>query len=313
MSYLEGRLAPREKALVEDHLNRCPRCTAEVEELGGLVHALKENKRAFCPAPSVLFEAAKSPAKRPLDLDQHLSQCALCREEFDGYRREAREAIPRELWSRIQERVPHQSRGAEASHKGREEEDGLWQRLMRWPAFAAAASAAVAVVLLVVVLFPRDQENLTIGLSSTSWQTSPRPKSAMGQDRRQVALVILFKNFPKTMPQSEIDRLYQALAPTMELSERYRIISPGDLSRALAGLGKAQVQKKEIVASLKKNLDVSTAVLITISPSGKGFAVEADLVDAGRGSSVRRRTADGVTRSDLSTRLRQEADAVLLH
>ncbi len=313
LPYVEGRLTPEDKIMVEEHLRMCPRCAAEAEEIRGLVAALKEKKRAFCPEPAVLFEAAKSTMEPREDLSMHLAECAACREELESYRNApAREAIPLDLWRKLEGRVPQQPQGRETSHGGRVEADGLWHRLMRWPAFSAAAAAAVAAVLLVVVLFPRGDGDMSVGLSAITWEAAPRPKTAMAGDRSPLALVILFKGFPKSMPQREVDALYQALEPTMELNERYRIVSPADLSRALAGRSKARLGKKEIVASLKKRLDVSTAVLVTISPSGTDFTVEADLVDATRGNSLRQRTADGVSRSDLGARLKQEVNAVLL-
>lgn len=313
LPYLEGRLNPEERALVEEHLRTCPRCSEEVEEIGRLVSALKEKKRAFCPAPATLFEAAKSPKDADAALLQHLSECTACREEYEGYRTEAaREVMPLDLWKQVQERVPRHSQERGKSSDVPEDGESLWRRLMRWPAFSAAAAATVAAVVLVVVLFPKGHGELSVGLSSITWEAAPRPKTAMGAERSPVALVILFKDFPKSMPQREVDALYQALEPTMELNERYRIVSPGDLSRAMAGLGKARLGKKEIVDSLKKRLQISTAVLVTISPSGTDFSVEADLVDATRGNTLRRRTADGVSRSDLGARLKLETDGVLL-
>lgn len=312
LPYLEGRLTSQEKAVVEDHLRTCGRCMLEVEELGRLVGALSEKKRAFCPSASTLFDAAKSREEPPAEMGLHLSECAACREEFLGYQKAAREAMPRDLWRKIEVRVPEHPGNEQNSRIGTEESEGLWQRLMRLPAFSAAAAAAVAAVLLVVFLFPRDHGDLSVGLSSATWEAAPRPKTAVGGERKPVALVILFKDFPKTMPQKEIDALYQALEPTMELNERYRIVPPADLSRALAGVGKARPGKKEIVESLKHRLDISTVVLLTISPLADNFAIEADLVDATLVNSVQRQTAQGVKRSDLGARLKQEVYAVLL-
>lgn len=313
LPYVEGRLTPVEKSLVEDHLKVCPLCAGEAEEIGDLVAALRDKKRAFCPEPAVLFEAAKSSTEPGEELSLHLAECAACREELAGYRTDpAREAIPLDLWRRLEARVPSQSQEREIYRDRLVADDGLWHRLMRWPAFSAVAAVAVAAVLLVVVLFPRGHGDFSIGLSSITWEAAPRPKTAMGGDRSPLALVILFKGFPKSMPQREVDSLYQALEPTMELNERYRIVSPGDLSRAMAGQGKARLGKKQIVDSLKKRLEVSTVVLVTISPSGPDFSVEADLVDATRGNTIRHRTANRVSRSDLGARLKQEVNAVLL-
>ncbi len=68
-----------------------------------------------------------------------------------------------------------------------------------------------------------------IALSSVSWEGIPKPKSI----QKKAAFVVLFKDFKDPVPQKQIDSLYEALQPSMELNERYGIVSPAEISEAV--------------------------------------------------------------------------------
>ena len=230
LPYVEDMITPPEKAEVEEHLSTCDQCASRAEELRETTAALKQNKQAFCPEPWELHDFAQSGNDPHGVISLHVEHCPLCSEDLGAWKMaQSEEPMPAELWNRLRERLPREAPKQVSPERPRWVQT-IWESLARfWRAPAMAVGVAAAVLVLVVTFYPRDMTQPMIALSSVSWEGIPKPKSI----QKNAAFVVLFKDFKDPVPQKQIDSLYEALKPSMELNERYGIVSPAEISEAV--------------------------------------------------------------------------------
>jgi hypothetical protein len=313
LPYVESLLDPESKAQVEEHLGQCAECSSNVDDLRRLVGVLKTNRSAFCPKPLELYLYAGSGKDPTGVLQDHVDQCGRCADELREYKEHVRgEVMAPELWQEIKDRLPEPARHVVRTSDVEREHASFRERVFSWLRTPVVAAAAVAAVLLVVFLYPREMPEQAIGLSSIAWEAAPRPKAGSETPRKAVAYLIIFKNLKTAFSQAQVDSLYQALQPDIELSERYRILTPADVKKALAGKGRRASDGNVVPGVIGKDLGVESLLVITLTPRDDKFAVHAELFDVNAGTRLREKTIDAVAASDLPARIRESASALML-
>jgi anti-sigma factor RsiW len=304
LPYIEDTLGPEDLAVLTQHLKECRRCAAEVEALRELTSTLRDNRLALCPEPQQLFEAVAQKGHIDASLFRHLEQCPRCREELAMYAATApREAMPQEVWTKIKERLDIPAREPHEAEKAGWDFREFFARLFRLPALGVAVAAAV---LIVVVLAPWEGAQLPM------WEHMPRPKAGTEIGRPRTAVVILFNKVEKPLPSGRIHELYQALEPPIDIVERYDLLAPGAM-RAVLGKGDLDARdKKAVLDGLRNKLNVAQAVLITVTPEGKGFQVQSQLVNAANGIVSAGESAEAPGEGDLAQVMKDQVRTLLL-
>jgi len=309
LKYVEDLLGPEERTAVEDHLRKCPQCSRQLGALQETVGTLREFKHAFCPEPWELYEFVNHQIDREGAISRHIRECGSCRDAAEGLLIEAQaQTMPRELSRQVKERLPKSHTIEEAKDR---QPVALIERLRERFRLPALAMGAAAAVLLAVLLIPREPPQSVITLSTSTWESVPKPKSARTQGNG-VAIIIALKDFPNPLPQNRVDSLYEAVAPTMELYERFPIVSPAQLRHAVKkGLIKPD-DKKKMLQGLRAKLGVSIAALVTVSYKPGGMAVDCRLVDTASGDTLSEERASGVSSEALEKRIRWMVNGQLL-
>jgi hypothetical protein len=309
LPYAENIIAAAEKADVEEHLSKCHECNLRVEELREAIAALKQNKQAFCPEPWELHDFAQSGDDPHGVISLHVENCPLCSEDLRAWKMALpEEPMPAELWNRLREHLPSPTLKQILPKRSRWSQIVLENFARFWKAPAMAAGVAAAVLLMVVIFYPRDMMQPTIGLSSVSWEGIPKPKSL----QEKAAFVIFLKDFKDTVPQRQIDSLYEALKPSMELNERYGIVSPAEMSEAISGGEVSSHDRSAMIEGLRKKLNVSRLLIINISPSADKVTATVELIDAIDGKTLQTKTEEKIEQSELPVRVRSDAFGMLL-
>ena len=309
LKYVEDLLGPEERADMEDHLQKCPQCSRKLSALQATAGTLRQFKHAFCPEPWEIYEFVNYKIDREGIVSSHIEECELCREAAGSMLIEAQtETMPSELCQQVKDRLP-QSRTIEAAKARRPV--ALIEQIRKRFRLPALAMGAAAAVLLAVLLIPHEPPQSVITLSSSTWERVPKPKSARANGNG-VAIIIALEDFPKPVPQNRVDSLYEAVAPTMELYERFPIVSPAQLRRAVKnGLVKPD-DKKKMLQDLKAKLGVSTAALVTVFYKPEGMGVHCRLVDTASGNTISEERAAGVSTEALEKRIRWMVTGLLL-
>ncbi len=233
LAYVEDLLDPQQRVLVEGHLLQCGRCVEEVHSLREVIHTLKRHRDAFCPEPWEIYEFVKFGRDPENRVALHLERCPADRDMarlFDT----RHEVIPKALWEKV--------RGIT---RPKEEENWLsrladrFRRPWSMPALGAAAMAAAVLVL--VLVMPRETYRPVAALSMVSWDEVPKPKNTT---RPRVTVLLSFKGITPGPDQDQIDALYKAISPDMDLYESYSLVPPSEVKRA--------AERREI--SLKRRL-----------------------------------------------------------
>ncbi|MBI5571366.1 MAG: zf-HC2 domain-containing protein [Desulfomonile tiedjei] len=309
LPYLEGRLAPDETTMVEEHLRTCDECRTLKEQLAETVAVLTANREALCPEPWQLYELVNYGQDPDGSVATHLEQCSACKE----IARSVTEKLP-------SDRIPAQVSHALKAHvaqiatpPSRQEEprESLLERLYRryrLPAFSVGLAAAI---LALVILLPSPAFRSGFLPSSVTWENVPKPKS-FGQGMKRAAMVLFVKDSGRTLPQKEVDALYEALAPTMELYQRFQIVSPAQIADLIAKRRYRNDTVSEMVARLHSDLDVSVAALIALQPEEKGTAVAVEIVDAASGAIEAKKSERAVPDSELARTVSATVHSLLL-
>lgn len=281
LPYLEGRLTSEQREELEDHLRGCPTCSAELEELREIVSALREHREVFCPDLSQLYELVHHGADVDGSIAAHVTECPSCREACDLLREGGKEDLSDAAASALAARA---SSGTLEPLATRTHRPGVMlHSLKRFRIPAVAASLAAAVFVAAVLLFPWKMPEYAVVVSSVSWEQVPRPKE-VGGTRPRSATVIVLKGFHEPLKQARVDKLYQAAAPTMEVYERYRVLSPETVKQEWDREPPSSEDRQSLLRWLNRRLDVSRAVIVTVSPSQSGLSLDAELVDTASGA-----------------------------
>jgi hypothetical protein len=152
-----------------------------------------------------------------------------------------------------------------------------------------------------------------VAVSPITWENAPKPKSPDSQGRKRVALLILFKDFQRPPAQEMINKLYQALEPDVDINERYNLVTPAELKDSARKLRFSEENRKRSLDTLRGRLGISAAVLITITPRGDKFAIQADMRDTATDRVIAERKAGDVSATELSDNIREIVQALMLH
>jgi len=315
LEYLEGTLADDERAQVEQLLEVSEQTARELEGLKEMMGILNEKTAVFCPAPWKISEFVEKGADPEGEISQHLSECASCSEDEKTLRTALRaHAMPTELWHRIKREFDTAAE-AEASGSGTNL-PRIVDCLRPYWGIRGLAVGAAAAILIVALLYPLRSISPKVGLSSVAWNGNGNSLtgsilSAAPQVKESVAIILVFKNFNKPLSQAKIDSLYEALRPKPSQRDRFTIVAPADLKKAITGAKVDPSDETQVLRAVCTELGLKKVVLAGLSPLGKGFKVTGELVDTSTGKTVRRLTKEVQNRRELAPLLRDTCYAVL--
>ena len=126
-----------------------------------------------------------------------------------------------------------------------------------------------------------------------------------------VAIILLFEDFKKPLSQSRIDSLYKALQPSSEDMAHYDLIAPAKLSRIIAEKKLETSHADRLLSDLRKHLDLQDVVVVTVRDSGEHYGIRSRLIRTSTGETVKEHGVDVSSYSELKSRLRETAYAVL--
>lgn len=305
LPYVEGLLQPEEEHRVTQHLLRCSQCSSDVERLRAAISMVKENREAFCPESWQLYEFLHYGHDPHDPVAAHLRICPSCARLAETLSVHApAEEMPPDLLTKVKSRLPHLDRDSLVLHRWRFGLPETVSRLFRAPALAAGA--AIAALFLVVVLYPRDIPQSVATLSPVTWEGVPKPKS-FDQSRKRVAVLLAFEGFDPPIIQEKIDSLYESLAPTMEMYERFSVVSPAEVKEAASKGWGIPSDRQALLDRLRGSLGVSQVIFVRAEAAAGKTNVVTELVDAADGTVMTRKSYTGVSDSELEQTIKQSA------
>jgi hypothetical protein len=269
LKYAENSLDPQDKAAVSAHVAACKSCSDDVNQLRDIIGNIKSNRLVFCPASSELFDWVQNDNQLGPIAD-HLNYCEACRNEAREYSPlRLNEQIPSDLLNSLihaQSVKPPSLRASLRDSGG----DSWWQRILDSFRVRSFALGSAVVILFAVLLYPYFvQDSHIIGLSSEKWEQQMKPKSV-----RPKAAILILKDQGPTISQNEIDNIYRAVQPRIDISEKLDVISPAEISKAVYNKELNADSKQRLLSDLHEKFAVSTAILIAITQqNGKSNAV----------------------------------------
>lgn len=282
---------------MEKHIAECAECSASIQALNETIEDLRTNKDAVCPDPWELHEFAFYGSDSAGIITEHIQDCPVCNELVQTWKSEAsNEQLPKELWGRLKQAL---SQDRNKQIRLQTKPAGFIERLRAmFDVPTWAIGAATVVVLLAIILYPREVPQSVIALSSVTWGNVPKPKTFQAVPKR-TAIIILLKDFHPAVDQPAIDALYEAVAPSMDIYERYYVVPP-DLIRDLVGKGLVDPSNRTIMLrKLKDHLDLTSIVNISAVSRAEGIAFEAELIDVSTGTILGKKTESKLTRKRL--------------
>jgi hypothetical protein len=319
LAYVEDVLSPDEKTAIAQHLDRCPTCAGDVQDMSRWVAFVRDHRDALCPEEWQLFDYARGAQDISALLASHVERCPECRSRVDEYRTATTASgVPHALWERMthvrgtsQEAPPATSR----SWLYR-----IWEQVAQ--AFSpplAMAGAVAAAALVVVILYPSSPSGPALGLSSVSWGPDHADMTLMGEPdivpkgvapRTRLAAIVYFKDFKDKPEPDRIDALYRVLEPGRDVRRHYEAVSPATVKEALQKAGTHGSTAGEVLRVLRDKLSVSRALIVTLSEKRDRFAIQAQLFDTGTGVVVREREVADVSAASLSEELEAVSESV---
>ena len=124
--------------------------------------------------------------------------------------------------------------------------------------------------------------------------------------------MIFFKDFIRPVPQNQVDSLYEALKPTMELAEHWGIISPAEISEAVHSGELNPYDRVALLEGIRKKLGVSLAIVISVFPLDNQLAANIEVVDTASGRTLQTRSEQKMHESSLRARVRADVFGMLL-
>jgi hypothetical protein len=310
LPYVDGSLSPVQRQMVEEHLKGCPECSSEANEIRETVTLLGHHKEAFCPEPWELYEFVKYGHDANGMIRSHLDRCSTCLEiSRDIVPGTSAEQMPRHVSVRLKERLRAVYRTKRDDVLSTESLLDRLYRRFRFPAVAMGVAAAA--VLAMVLLHSPDMPQSVIALSGVTWERAPKPK-AIQATAGSAAIALVLKDFDPPLPREKIDALYQALAPSMDVYERFHVVPPATVKDAVDSRDKRITDTMQLVERLGKKLHLAAALVVTVTARPKGATVELELVDTASGQIKARKTEDNIPEADLERKLRDSALSMLL-
>ncbi len=308
LPYLEGLLPPEKRSTVQKHLQDCPQCSAELADLKQTIGDFRQLQGVLCPEPWELYEFVNYGQDTGGTVSRHLAECSVCRDFARSFSvEEQTETMPEELWLKLKERIPKPQITDVDTDR---ESFGLWAGLKLWRGVPALAAGVAAAILLLILLIPREVPRQVVALSPVAWANVPKPKT-LPVSHNRAAIIIALEDFPKPLQQTKIDALYRAVAPSMELYERFWILPPNVVKDAVEnGLVKT-TNTREILRGLRKEFDISVVALATIIARPKAMEIQVKLIDAGSGKTLVTRRMSGVRKDESGPKIGEEVSAIL--
>jgi hypothetical protein len=161
-----------------------------------------------------------------------------------------------------------------------------------------------------VFLVPREVPRQVVVLSPVAWANVPKPKT-LPASRNRAAIIIALEDFPKPLQQTEIDALYRAVAPSMELYERLWILPPNVVKEAVENGLVRTANTGEILRGLRKEFDISVVALATLIARPKAVDIQVQLIEADSGKTLLTRRLSGVREDQSGPKIREEVSAIL--
>jgi hypothetical protein len=142
---------------------------------------------------------------------------------------------------------------------------------------------------------------------ATERKVTDRPDEGVtspGMSRPRLAVVMLFKGFPAPLPQHRIDALYQALAPTAGMTERFDFVSPSDLDRTFRNTPQVRDRTKRLCQIVRKHCGASRILTLTVVSKDGRLELEGVVRDTETGRTIRETKSENVSPEQLVSRLR---------
>ena len=98
----------------------------------------------------------------------------------------------------------------------------------------------------------------------------------------------------------------------MELNERYGIVSPAEISEAIKSGKVPSHDRSAMIEGLRKNLNVSRVLVVTVFPSADKLAARIEFIDTISGKTLQTKTEEKIEQSELPARVRSDAFGMLL-
>ncbi len=301
---------PEERASLEKHIAECAECSALAQALNETIEDLRTNKDAFCPDPWELHEFAFYGSDAAGIISEHIQDCPVCNELVQAWKSEAsNEQLPQDLWVRLKQAL---SKNHNEKIWKQAKPAGFIERLRAmFDVPTWAIGAATVVVLLAIILYPREVPQSVIALSSVSWENVPKPKNFQAIPKR-TAIIILLKDFHPAVDQPAIDALYEAVAPSIDIYERYYVVPPV-LIRDLVRKGLVDPSNlTKMLRQLKDHLDLTSIVNVAAVSRAEGIAFDAELIDVSTGTILGKKTESKLTQNELGPEIRRAALQLLL-
>jgi hypothetical protein len=305
LPYVEGLLNPEERASVGKHIAECAECSAQVETLRETIEDLRAHRGAFCPDLWELHEFVFYGHDASGAISDHIAACASCKEAVEALKADASpEHLPQQLWGRVNKAL---SEDGAREIRIEERPIGFMERLRAmFDSPGWAIGAVTVVVLLAVFLYPRETPPSVIALSSVTWESAPKPKVLQPTSKR-AAIIIVLRDFHPEPGRTKIDALYDAVAPTMDVYERYYVAPPAKISEAVRKGLIDPSDRTNMLRGLKRRLDLSEVVIITAVSKPEGIDFQADLVDTTTGRTLAKKTGSKIAEADLGPEIRRAA------
>ncbi len=334
--YAENSLASDDARSVKQHLSECPECAVAVEKLAETIRALKAHGEAFCPEPWELYEFVVHGEDPEESIERHLQRCGPCRSLSEMWASQRKSAkIPEQLLAQISDglrkedlekdriagrgfqKSPHPSplpegegaNGLDASQnntitirtRDARFRDRIFKRFM-FPTLGIATAAAA--ILVVFLLVPGEIPQSLVAPSAVTWEEVPKPK-AFQTSRYRTAILIALKGFPTRWSQPRVDELYRTLIPSIELSQRFDILPPGLVSGTILKGRKGIRTKEDMLALLRKDLDVKRVAVVVVSPAQDQLKIQGELIDTQGPVSLSKTKPKLVAKKNLDTQIKQ--------
>ncbi|MGC8906611.1 MAG: zf-HC2 domain-containing protein [Desulfomonilaceae bacterium] len=278
--YLEGKLSEDDTRRVEEHLRECPTCRDELEETRRFIQALAADKTLFCPSSSLIFDYATKGEDPNGVIAQHLEECESCRVEYAQYcQAVGKQVMPNELWAGIKARLAVEGDSTPSAPREIRIEESFAERFSRWFRLPAVITALVAAAVLVLFVHQSNVPHNMVGLTSVAWENLPQPKDGGQRQKTALVYVIRFEGFKERIPQPTIDSLYRSLVPDIDVLDRYSVPQPAEVTHVIENAGAATWSRTDLYRLLAEKWRDGLAVVVTISPSAAGVAVDARLQD----------------------------------
>lgn len=272
--------------------------TAEmVERFDAMVDSLDLHREAFCPEDWELYDYAFHGTDSTGEIREHVADCSQCKESVSALEASGkiRSPVSRGLLKAAEK---HYDRGIAEPGVSARFADYI-ARFFRLPVMAAATAAAV--VLLVIGLFPREGSESMLALSGVTWRTG-RSLELMTPNKPKLATVVIIKDKRDKWPQSRIDSLYTALKPTKDLRKLFGFIPPAHVKQSLRTTAPV-ASAKEIIATLRKTLEVKRVLFLTITSADGTFNLGLQLIDGETCRVLKAKSLAGVPEQDLFKRI----------